>query len=79
MKRLFENAPNHHTLEHIRDIAVEPDTMREISPSRWVPARPMGFDSWGTRFKLAWMVFTGKADALTWPGQPFLKDKDKSK
>lgn len=35
---------------------------------RWVCARPMGHDglclSW--RFRLAWRVFTGKADVLAW-------------
>jgi|GEM_PF-5438269 len=34
---------------------------------KWVPARPLGFQSFGSRVKLAWMVFTGKADALIWP------------
>jgi hypothetical protein len=35
----------------------------------YVPARPLGFYSLGNRMKAAWMVFTGKADALIWPGQ----------
>lgn len=35
----------------------------------YVPARPHGWQSWTMRFKAAWLVFTGKADALTWPGQ----------
>jgi hypothetical protein len=34
---------------------------------RWVPARPVGYLSLGWRIKLAWMVFTGKADAFVWP------------
>jgi hypothetical protein len=34
---------------------------------RWVPARPIGLSYLSNRFKLAWMVFTGKADALIWP------------
>jgi hypothetical protein len=34
----------------------------------WIPARPLGFYSIHSRLKLAWMVFTGKADALLWPG-----------
>ena len=34
----------------------------------WVPARPLGFYSIWSRLKLSWMVFTGKADALLWPG-----------
>lgn len=36
--------------------------------NKWVPARPLGLYSLRNRLKLAWMVFTGKADALTWPG-----------
>jgi hypothetical protein len=34
----------------------------------WVPARPTGYASIRNRFKCAWLVFTGKADALIWPG-----------
>lgn len=33
----------------------------------WVPARPLGYPSIWRRIQLAWMVFTGKADALIWP------------
>ena len=33
----------------------------------WVPARPIGYFSIRHRIKCAWMVFTGKADALVWP------------
>lgn len=35
----------------------------------WGPARSYGFNNLNPlgRFKAAWMVFTGKADALTWP------------
>lgn len=40
-----------------------------LSDGRWVPARSLGFMSFGHRVKAAWLVFTGKADALTWPGQ----------
>lgn len=34
----------------------------------WIPARPEPHNafSWRWRFKLAWMVFTGKADCMTW-------------
>lgn len=35
----------------------------------WVPARPLGYASWRHRWKAAWLVFTGRADALVWPGQ----------
>jgi hypothetical protein len=35
----------------------------------WVPARPCGYPSFWHRLKAAWLVFTGKADALRWDGQ----------
>ena len=34
----------------------------------WEPARPYGFFGFGSRFRLAWLVFTVRADALRWPG-----------
>ena len=34
----------------------------------WVPARPTGYPSHWHRCKAAWLVFTGKADAVTWEG-----------
>ena len=34
-----------------------------------VPGRPLGLDTIPNRFKQAWAVFTGKADALYWDGQ----------
>ena len=41
-------------------------TQAEIN-GRWVPARPFGYYSWRYRVKAAWLVFTGKCDALQWP------------
>lgn len=35
---------------------------------KWLPARPKGYPSVFSRIHLAWMVFTGKADAVVWPG-----------
>lgn len=35
---------------------------------KWMPARPIGLSGFSNRIKLAWMVFTGKADAVKWPG-----------
>lgn len=38
----------------------------------WVPIRPAGpyaINSFTRRWKAAWLVFTGKADALTWDRQ----------
>ena len=35
----------------------------------YVPARPAGYPSLRERFKIAWLVFTGQADAVIWPHQ----------
>jgi hypothetical protein len=43
-------------------------TATEISPGVWIPARPLGMATIPHRFKAAWLVFTGKADAVVWPG-----------
>lgn len=40
-----------------------------LPDGKWVAARPYGYFSLRNRLTLAWAVFTGKADALTWPGQ----------
>ena len=42
------------------------NTQAEID-GEWVPARPIGYFSLKNRIKCAFMVFTGKADALVWP------------
>lgn len=34
---------------------------------KWVPARPLPFESSIRRMKAAWLVLTGKADAFIWP------------
>lgn len=35
----------------------------------WLPVRPLGLDTLSSRFKAAWLVFTGRADAVKWPGE----------
>ena len=35
----------------------------------WVPSRPLCYGSIFSRFKLAWLVFIGKYDALEWTCQ----------
>lgn len=40
---------------------------RQRHNGEWMPARPLGAPTIGNRLKCAWLVFTGKADALTWP------------
>lgn len=34
----------------------------------YAPARPLGYSSIIYRIKAAWLVITGRADALIWPG-----------
>jgi hypothetical protein len=40
---------------------------------KWIPARPLNyrrkFMPFIDRIKYAWMVFTCKAEAFTWPGE----------
>jgi hypothetical protein len=39
-----------------------------LPDGRWVPARPIPFQSIRERIRATWLVWTGKADALVWPG-----------
>jgi hypothetical protein len=41
----------------------------EVSDGGIEPCRPCGLYSLRNRFRLAWMVFKGDADALRWPSQ----------
>jgi len=61
----MKKAPKIHNLCGLLE-SIE-STQTEIG-GRWVPARPIGYFSVRYRIKAAWLVFTGKADALTWPG-----------
>lgn len=40
----------------------------EYPDKTWGPARPLGYSSIFKRIRAAWLVFTGRADALKWPG-----------
>jgi hypothetical protein len=43
-----------------------------LPDGRYVPARSLSFNQLNPfgRWKAAWLVFTGRADAVTYPGQP---------
>lgn len=46
-------------------------TCNEVSVEiggRYMPSRPLGYPSFRHRLAAAWLVFTGRADAVTWPG-----------
>lgn len=61
------NYPNLWELRHLVDyIQFGPAT--KTHEKQWVPARALGFGSFRSRVKIAWLVFTGKADAVIWPG-----------
>lgn len=47
------------------------DMQAGLPDGRWVAARPIGWQglSLSTRLRCAWMVFTGRWDALRWEGQ----------
>jgi len=47
-------------IKHTNEVSKEID-------KDWVPARPINIISLRQRFRDAWSVFTGKADALHWP------------
>jgi hypothetical protein len=41
----------------------------EIGGKVYAPARALGWGGLFNRFRAAWLVFKGDADALIWPGQ----------
>lgn len=65
----MKQAPTRWTgIELVRHINTGP---RERHPGgHEQPARPIGFYSLQSRIRLAWAVFTGKADALFWEWHP---------
>lgn len=57
--------PNYITsfgLDNLKDCAA-------LIDGRYVIARPYAMPSPIGRWRMAWMVLTGKADCLVWPGQ----------
>lgn len=56
------------TPEWAKEIA-NPTCSAGLPDGRWVPARPIGFQSLRHRIRATWLVWTGQADALIWPGQ----------
>jgi hypothetical protein len=56
--------PGHYSVWFVMNHAN--DSQVELG-GKYVPARPLGWQSWTNRFRLAWAVFTGRMDALEWP------------
>lgn len=61
------------SIRNAYEMICEPGKYYNVSMSKdgknWYPARSEGYPSILQRFRCAWMVFTGRADALIWPGQ----------
>lgn len=41
----------------------------KLPDGRWAPSRPLPPGGFFMRIYCAWIVLTGRADALVWPGQ----------
>ncbi len=66
----MKRAPNLLTIADVLDaVRTGPQSNAPGSPM-WYAARPIGFDTIPHRLKCAWLVFTGRADALTWYSEP---------
>ena len=65
---MLNTAPQEWTIEQLVDCMKYGDSVQAQDGS-WQPARGYGMYSLRSRMRLAWMVFTGKADALRWPLQ----------
>lgn len=57
--------PNIVTVKSVLDCS----SWKKIGNGRWALARPLGYPSFLSRLHAAWLVFTGKADALKWEEQ----------
>lgn len=62
----MKQAPNIWGIQDLTEYVTERETLTEVAEGRWEPARPLGFYSLENRLKAAWLVFTGRADALLW-------------
>ena len=62
----MNKSPNLFTLKNLFEHCST--TRTQIKEGCWVPARPLGLYSFHNRLRLALGVFTGKYDALKWPG-----------
>ena len=45
---------------------------QQLTNEKWIPAKCVNLEGFyiAQRFKLAWMVFTGKADLIVWSDKP---------
>jgi len=64
---MLNTAPYHWTVSNLVHHAINGPQMSVNG--KLVPVRPFGEYSLRSRWRLALMVFTGRADAVEWPGQ----------
>lgn len=62
----MRKAPSVYTLSSLK-ATLDMNVGTSRNGNTWYPARPMGFFSVRSRLRLAWEVFTGRADVLRWP------------
>ena len=63
----MKRAPSAYTLSSLAK-AADGTAMASPDGESWHPARPEGLHSFRSRLRLAWEVFTGRADVIRWPG-----------
>lgn len=57
------------TIWRMKDLwAASRENMVSPDGKRWVPARPEYAIGIRARLRATWLVFTGRADAVVWPG-----------
>ena len=54
---------------HLKNYLARGHAEYRLPEGRFVPARPFRYSSFWRRVEATWLVFTGRADAVTWPGQ----------
>jgi hypothetical protein len=64
----MKQIPRLYTLRQLIATTAGNEGTRVLINNQWVPARPLGYGGFFHRLKLAWKVFKGKADVVTWPG-----------
>ena len=70
---MFKKTPTVYDLKDLHQACISGNDLAGIRDpntgiTSWVPARPEGYWTLGNRIKAAWLVFSGKADAVKWPG-----------
>ena len=64
----MRRTPSIYKLENLYNMVARNDVSCGLPDGRYVPARPLGFQSARYRLRAAWLVWTGRADAVVWPG-----------